>query len=85
MSAKPCPICQGTGQLVVRFGERLRSLREEHGLSQEELARELNITRTQIANMEHDRSDPTPHTLVFMRQRFSVSVDWLLGISEDRK
>ncbi len=39
------------------FGEKVRALREDRGLTQEELAHRTGIARNQIQNIEHNRNN----------------------------
>lgn len=61
------------------FGERLAKLRKEKGLTQEELAKALNITRSALSLYEIGKRDPDTETLKKMAEYFGVSIDYLLG------
>lgn len=39
------------------MGDRVRALREEHGLTQEQLAERAGISRNQVQNIEHSRNN----------------------------
>lgn len=56
------------------FGERLRQLREEAGLTQEALARQANISLSQISKMELKNVDPSWSTVKRLARALSVSV-----------
>lgn len=60
------------------FGERLKRIREERGLTQEELADRLNIARSLVARFETDVRMPTALTLKQMRDILGATVDYLL-------
>lgn len=67
------------------FPERLRLLREESFLTQDELAKKLNISRQSISNYENGTRFPNDaQVLIKISQLFSVSVDYLIGISNIR-
>lgn len=53
-----CPRCGGTGEIVAwnTYGERIKYLRELRGMTQGELAKAVGCGRTQITNVEADRS-----------------------------
>lgn len=74
-----CPYCDGTGECEATFGARLRALRNDKGLTQEEMSRMIGLSRPQIANLEANRSDPSMDTLRALMTKFDVSADWLLG------
>lgn len=58
---------------------RLKELREELGLTQEEVANKLNISRQAYANWETDRSEPSVEMLINLSKFYNVSVDYLCG------
>lgn len=58
--------------------KRLRKLREEMGLSQGELAKELGISRTAYVKYETGESKPM-RKLQELSDLFNVSIDYLLG------
>lgn len=55
-----CPHCEGTGTLE-RFtvGDAIVAYRKAKGLTQEQLADKAEIGRSQIANIETNRADPS--------------------------
>ena len=64
------------------FGERLAALRKERGMSQEELAEKLQLTRQTISKWETGASTPDLELLIQLAEVFDVSVDFLLGGKE---
>ena len=64
------------------FGEKLRKLRTDSGLTQEELAEKLYVTRTAISKWESDRGYPNIDSLKAISKFFSVSIDELLSSEE---
>ena len=60
------------------IGSNLRSKREELGLSQAELAKELRVTRQHLSRIELERVAPTLGMLLKLSRRLGVSTDWLL-------
>ena len=61
------------------LGERLTALRKGAGLSQEQMAAELNVSRQAISKWETDQSAPELEKLMALAERFAVSTDELLG------
>lgn len=61
------------------FGEKLRVLRTDKGLSQIALAKELNVSKSVISLWELDGSDPTLSNLIKISDFFGVSIDFLAG------
>ena len=64
-------------------GERLQELRVDRGLSQEALARELHVNKHSISSYERGKSEPSDALKIRMASFFGVSLDYLLGATED--
>lgn len=60
------------------FGERLTNLRKAKGLSQEQLAQELDLTRQTISKWELDQSTPDLEYIVKLSDFYGVSTDHLI-------
>ena len=66
------------------FGQRLKQLREEAKLTQEELAIKLDTKKQYISRYELDQFEPSFYFLVKAADLFRVTTDYLLGRSEMR-
>lgn len=64
------------------FGEKLKKLRTDGGLTQDELAEKIYVTRTAISKWESDREYPNIDSLKAISKFFSVSIDDLLSSDE---
>ncbi|MBQ5990014.1 MAG: helix-turn-helix transcriptional regulator [Oscillospiraceae bacterium] len=64
------------------FSEKLQNLRKQKGLTQEELAAKLFVSRTAISKWESGRGYPNIDSLKEISKFFSVSVDELLSSDE---
>ena len=62
---------------------RLFELRTERGLSQRTVAKELNISQGTYNNWENEKTQPSIDQLKILAEMFDVSVDYLIGNSED--
>lgn len=60
------------------FKDRLKGLREDRDLTQEELAEFLKITRSALGNYETGLREPDISTLVKISDFFNISLDYLL-------
>ena len=60
------------------FGETLSNLRKAKGLSQEQLAEELGLTRQTISKWELNQSTPDIDYLLQLSNFFDVSTDYLI-------
>lgn len=58
---------------------RLKYYRNQKGLSQTEVAEELNLTRQAISNWESNKSYPDIDNIVLLSKLYEVSIDELLG------
>ncbi len=56
------------------FGSRLRALREEKSVTQEELARRVDLSRTSITNIEKGRQRIMLHQVVELAQALDANV-----------
>lgn len=63
----------------MEFCEKLQELRKKRGLTQEELAEQLYVSRTAISKWESGRGYPSIDSLKAIAKYFSVSVDDLLS------
>lgn len=66
----------------MEFHEKLQKLRKEKGLTQEELAAQLYVSRTAISKWESGRGYPNIESLKAISKLFSVTVDELLSGNE---
>lgn len=64
------------------FGEKIQKLRKEAGLSQEELAYQLDVSRQAISKWERDNGYPETEKIVRMSKIFHVTLDYLLNEEE---
>ena len=63
--------------------DRLRALREEHGWSQRELARLCGFGEGQVRKYELEGNDPSSTHLKRMAELLGVSLDFLVGLTDD--
>lgn len=63
----------------MEFNEKLQELRKNRGLTQEELAESLYVSRTAISKWESGRGYPNIESLKDISKFFSVSIDDLLS------
>ena len=65
------------------IADRLKSLREQKGLTQSEVARELGVTRSCVNAWEMGISVPSTQYIVALSLFFKVSSDYLLEIPKN--
>lgn len=64
------------------FGEKLKALRTERGLTQEQLAAKLYVSRTAVSKWETGGGSPNLDSLQAVARLFDVSVDDLLSADD---
>jgi len=64
------------------FARRLIALRKQKGLTQEQMSDLLPVSRTGYSSWEQKKSKPDLENLVMLCEFFSVSADYLLGLSD---
>lgn len=60
------------------FGEKLQQLRKEKGLSQEDLAHQLNVSRQAVSKWESQNGYPEIEKMILISDLFQVSLDYLM-------
>ena len=63
-----------------KLGEIITHLRKEKGMTQEDLAKELNITYQAVSKWENGISSPDISNIMALAQLFGVSIDTLFGL-----
>ncbi|WP_455161147.1 helix-turn-helix domain-containing protein [Streptococcus timonensis] len=67
----------------MEFSERLKELRKQAHLTQVELAKRLGIGQSSYADWERGKKNPTQENLIKLAQILNVSVDYLVGNSDE--
>ena len=69
----------------MKLAERLKELRKEKGVRQEQVAVAVDISMSAYCNYEQGKREPTASVLIRMADYYDVSVDYLLGRSDNRQ
>lgn len=64
------------------FGQRLLLLRKQRGRTQADVAKLLEVTPTQVSDLEGGKTGTTLPRLCLLCDYFNVSADYLLGRSD---
>ena len=62
----------------MEFGEKIKQIRTEQKLTQEQFALRLNVTRQAVSNWENNRNLPDLEILILIASLFQVSLDDLI-------
>ena len=65
------------------FGQRLREIRKQQRETQDGLAVVLDVSTSQISEMEHGKKTTTLEKFALLCEHYKVSADYLLGLSDD--
>ena len=65
--------------MTIELGNRLAQLRKEKGLSQEELADKLGVSRQAVSKWERGEASPDTDNLIELAKIYGVSLDELVG------
>ncbi len=65
------------------FGDRLRNLRKENNVSQEQLGDLCQVAKTTISNWENNVTQPPLEIVTKLAEYFNVTTDYLLGFNQD--
>lgn len=64
---------------------RIRDLREDHDLKQKDMAQILNCSQQVYSNYELGQRDIPTEILIRLSQYYKVSVDYILGLTNEPK
>ena len=70
---------------MTTFGERLKALRNEKKLKQEDLATKLNISKSAIGMYERNEREPSFEIVKKISNFFEVTIDYLLTGKESKE
>jgi transcriptional regulator with XRE-family HTH domain len=70
--------------IVKAVGERIRELRTERGLSQEDLANEAEVPLSQIGRIERGENNPTISTLYVIALALDVELTVLVDVKPEK-
>lgn len=69
--------------LMRQIGNRIKEMRERKGLSQEDLAKKLEISRVTVSQIENGKRKICTEELIALARTFNVSTDILLNLEKD--
>jgi transcriptional regulator with XRE-family HTH domain len=69
---------------MVDLGQRLKDLRKEHGLTQQQVADRVWVSKAMISSYELSARAPSYEVLIKLSKLFGVTTDYLLGVESKR-
>lgn len=64
------------------FASRLKTIREEVGYTQQEVADQIGISRTSINRYENKERQPDIENIGKLAEFYCISIDWLFGLGK---
>ena len=65
------------------FIEKLRAIRKNNGLTQDQIAKKLNTSQTMYARYERGANEMPIHHLISLCKIYNISADYLLDTTPD--
>lgn len=66
----------------MKWNKRIKDLREDHDMTQDELSDKLGISKRTLLRYESGTSEPTVGVLISLSLLFNVSIDYIVGIKD---
>jgi transcriptional regulator with XRE-family HTH domain len=66
------------------FGKRLKQLREDNDLRQEDVGKIVNVEKSTVSQWESGKRTPDVETIMKLADYFNVSIDYILGKTDIR-
>ena len=70
---------------MANFAERIRALRKEKGLSQEEVGSVIGLKKYAVYSYEKGRACPDMRGLIALADYYATTTDYLLGLTQRRE
>ena len=67
------------------IGERIKTLRIDKKVTQKEIAEEIGVSPVSVQRFEYGSVRPSLDTIIALADYFNVSLDYLVGRSDDPK
>jgi len=67
---------------MVLFGKKLKELRKNQKITQQQLGEAVNVTKVSICCYENGTRTPSVETVIDLARFFNVSLDYLMGMNQ---
>ena len=69
--------------MILTFGEKIKSLREDLDINQTQLGKAVNMTQRKVSYIECGKCEPSLDDIIALCHFFKVSADYLLNIPQN--
>lgn len=69
---------------MASFPERIKKLRKEKGVTLQQLANEIEVTKSTLSRYENGRREPKSHIVQKLASYFNCSTDYILANTDER-
>ena len=69
----------------MKWNKRIKDLREDHDMTQDELAQKLGVSKRTLLRYESGESEPSISILISLSLLFNVSIDYIVGRTDKKK
>ena len=70
------------GAYIMRYYQRLRDMREDHDMTQKEVAAILGTTQPQYTRYETGERELPMHHFITLAKYYQISLDYLAGLTD---
>lgn len=70
---------------IIIFSERLLAIRKSKSISAKEVAESIGVSKAAMSQFESGKNPPSASVLIDLADYFDVSIDYLVGRSDDPK
>lgn len=68
---------------MTSFTKRMRDLREDHDMTQADIAKALQVAKPRISEWEKGKHLPSVEIIIKLSNLYNVSTDYLLGLTDN--
>jgi len=77
--------CYDADLALLKCAERIRGLREEKGLTVEQVAEYAGVATGSVSNWENAKKAPGYFSILKLIKLFDENADYIMGLSDDRR
>ena len=70
-------------KIIMQYYQRIRDLREDQDLTQDQLVKILKMHKTTYTNYEQGKREPPFEFIIKLAKFYNVSIDYIAGITDN--